>query len=80
MLMSLSTFFTGAPAKFRVTFADAETRQTVATKVNDKDVEQYLFSAVDNVCGTVPCRPPKPHCLAAACTGRLVNSPCAVWI
>ena len=51
--MSLSSFFTGAPAKFKLTFADADTRQTVTTKVNDKDVEQYLFGAVDNVCGTV---------------------------
>jgi len=52
-VMSLSSFFTGAPAKFKVTFADADTRQTVTTKVNEKDVEQYLFSASDNVCGTV---------------------------
>ena len=66
--MSLSSFFTGAPAKFKVTFADADTRQTVTTKVNEKDVEQYLFSASDNVCGTVrllplPCRTAAlPHC------------------
>ncbi len=61
-MMSLSSFFTGAPAKFKVTFADADTRQTVTTKVNEKDVEQYLFSASDNVCGTVRLPPPMPQC------------------
>ena len=51
--MSLTSFFTGAPAKFKVTFADADTRRTVTTKVNDREVDQFLFNAVDNVCGTV---------------------------
>tara|TARA_B110001452_G_scaffold63010_1_gene49739 strand:+ start:260 stop:748 length:489 start_codon:yes stop_codon:yes gene_type:complete len=51
--MSLTSFFTGAPAKFKVTFADADTRRTVTTKVNDREVDQFLFDAVDNVCGTV---------------------------
>ena len=59
--MSLTSFFTGAPAKFKLTFADADTRQTVTTKVNEKDVEQYLFSASDNVCGTVRPAPSLPQ-------------------
>ena len=64
--MSLTSFFTGAPAKFKVTFADADTRQTVTTKVNEKDVEQYLFSASDNVCGTVRPSPSLPQRRSAA--------------
>ena len=64
--MSLTSFFTGAPAKFKVTFADADTRQTVTTKVNEKDVEQYLFSASDNVCGTVRPAPSLPQRRSAA--------------
>ena len=64
--MSLTSFFTGAPAKFKVTFADADTRQTVTTKVNEKDVEQYLFSASDNVCGTVRPPPSLPQRRSAA--------------
>ena len=71
--MSLTSFFTGAPAKFKVTFADADTRQTVTTKVNEKDVEQYLFSASDNVCGTVR---PDPPCRSAAVLPLTVR-PCA---
>jgi len=76
--MSLSSFFTGAPAKFKVTFADADTRQTVTTKVNEKDVEQYLFSASDNVCGTVrlpplPCRTAALPCASPRARPQLLT-------
>ena len=51
--MSLASLFTGSPAQFKLTFADVDTRRTVSCKLNEKDVEQYLFTADDNVCGTV---------------------------
>ena len=53
--MSLSSFFAASPAKFKITFADADTRRTVTAKVGDKETEMFLFSAMDNVCGTVSC-------------------------
>ena len=52
--MSLLSSFVGSAARVVVQFADAERRQTVTVRQPDgRDQEQYLFSAGDNVCGTV---------------------------
>lgn len=43
-----------APARVVIRFSDADTRQTITVRQPDgRDEEQYLFSAADNICGTV---------------------------
>ena len=54
----VSSLFGGAgPARIEVKFADADSRSTVAQKTPDGrptgEPPQYLFTAADNICGTV---------------------------
>ena len=54
MASTLSSLFGGQPARIAIKFADADTRTQVVTKPADgKGEQQYLFSASDNIIGTV---------------------------
>jgi hypothetical protein len=53
--MSLLSSLVGSAARIVVNFADVDRRQTVTVRQPDgKDQEQYLFSAGDNISGSVP--------------------------
>lgn len=54
MSSAMSSMFGGSAARIIIDFADASTRKTVSVRQPDgKEEEQYLFSASDDVCGTV---------------------------